>query len=49
MITAGEMDVAFETLEANMSEYESHEFSDELRERLVAIRRRLDHLPSKNR
>jgi hypothetical protein len=49
MIAAGELDVAFETLEDNISEHEELSGSVELRERLTAIRRRLDLLPSTHR
>ena len=49
MINAGELDVAYETLEDNISEHEELRGSVELHERLMAIRRRLDLLPSRFR
>jgi hypothetical protein len=49
MIAAGELDIAFETLQDNISEYEQLRCSDELKQQLVTIRRRLDLLPPTNR
>lgn len=49
MIDAGELDVAYETLEGNISEYEELRGSIELHEWLTTIRQRLDQLPSRFR
>ncbi|EYF04838.1 Hypothetical protein CAP_3864 [Chondromyces apiculatus DSM 436] len=45
MVNAGELDIAFENLLSNISDFRELAQSEELRERLAAIRKRLDLLP----
>ena len=45
MVAAGELNIAFETLVDNMSEYEERVFSPDFRGRLAKVRERLDGLP----
>lgn len=45
MIEAGELDIAFENLVDNISDFEALRESAKLKDRLAAIRRRLDLLP----